>query len=110
MANFCCSIELEPRTLRQGQIDQAREVAVDIMQKKEQNEASSILVEGLKPVASIKEMVMAVQEIDMLHEEDEAKDKIINSITETCCQCSSISTTIDSPNQSLLKEPVSAPF
>lgn len=87
-----------------------QEVAVDIIQKKEQNEASSKFVEGLKPVASIKEMVIAVQEIDMLHKEDEAKDKIINNITETSCQCSCISTAIDSPNQSLLKEPVSAPF
>ncbi|KAL3511754.1 hypothetical protein ACH5RR_024471 [Cinchona calisaya] len=108
MANISCSIESEPRTLRQVQISQAREVAVDIIQNKESNEATNIFVDGLKPVASIKEMVLVVQEIETLTIADEAAKE--NKVTKTCCQCPCTSATMiyDSPDE--LKEPVSAPF
>ncbi|KAA0051034.1 uncharacterized protein E5676_scaffold347G00210 [Cucumis melo var. makuwa] len=43
--NVCCSIELEPKTLNQGQLHQAREVAADVVQKLEPSEASLVLID-----------------------------------------------------------------
>ncbi|KAF7843389.1 uncharacterized protein G2W53_000294 [Senna tora] len=43
-----CSIELEPMTLSQGQLSQAREVAQDVVKKLEPNEASALFIEGLE--------------------------------------------------------------
>ncbi|CAI9114196.1 OLC1v1014857C1 [Oldenlandia corymbosa var. corymbosa] len=124
MANYCCSIELEPRTLREGQLNQAREVAVGIIQKKEEKEATSMFAQGLKPVSSIKEMVMMVQEIETLNiVEDVVVRKLVgdnggnNNTTQTPCQCSCSSPVVNdsSPeiqdqSQLIIKEPVSAPF
>ncbi|KAM3380184.1 hypothetical protein P3S68_005757 [Capsicum galapagoense] len=45
MANFCCPIEMEPKTLKQGQLNLAREVAVDIVQNTESGEASNLFLE-----------------------------------------------------------------
>ncbi|CAK9161524.1 unnamed protein product [Ilex paraguariensis] len=109
MANFCCSIETEPRTLNQGQLTHAREAAVDIVQKKEPKEASSVFVEGMKPVVAIKEMAQVmVLERDSLCNLDESNKK--TNVIETACQCSCPSAVIDSPDEAKFKEPLSAPF
>ncbi|KAK1360187.1 hypothetical protein POM88_044661 [Heracleum sosnowskyi] len=100
MANFCCPIEMEPKTLNEGQLNQAREVAVDIVLNKEAYEATKILVEGLKPVSRGNMIV------DSKIEECKEMIKI-----ETACQCSLTSSVIDSPaDNSKPKEPLSAPF
>ncbi|KAK9281261.1 hypothetical protein L1049_004157 [Liquidambar formosana] len=108
MATTCCSIEMEPRTLNEGQLNQAREVAVDIVQKLEPNEASNAFTEGLRSVVPIKEMEQVGKgdelEIPVEHME---KAQIINGKP---CQCSCSPTIIDSPDQADLREPLSAPF
>lgn len=45
MANVCCPIEMEPRTLSQGQLNNAREAAAGVVQTMEPREASNIFVE-----------------------------------------------------------------
>ncbi|KAK6153640.1 hypothetical protein DH2020_013279 [Rehmannia glutinosa] len=109
MANFCCSIETEPRTLNQGQLNYAREIAVDIVQKNEPDEASSIFketltqIQGLKapPVVGIKEtVVVVVPDANPPHK-----------AVETNCQCSSSALAMESsPEECRVKEPLSAPF
>uniref|UniRef100_A0A5B7CBQ0 Uncharacterized protein n=1 Tax=Davidia involucrata TaxID=16924 RepID=A0A5B7CBQ0_DAVIN len=108
MANFCCSIEMEPRTLNEGQLNSAREVAVDIVQKKEAIEAADIFIEGLRPVVTIKEMAQMALKGDPLNKLVECNENA--GITETSCQCLCTSAITESPDQSKLKEPLSAPF
>ncbi|KAL8098934.1 hypothetical protein AgCh_031593 [Apium graveolens] len=99
MANFCCPIEMEPKTLNEGQLNQAREVAVDIVLRKETYEATQIFVEGLKPVSRGNMIV------------DSKIQECTDMIKETACQCSLTSSTMDSPaDNSKPKEPLSAPF
>nr|XP_009801224.1 PREDICTED: uncharacterized protein LOC104246997 [Nicotiana sylvestris]XP_016473337.1 PREDICTED: uncharacterized protein LOC107795255 [Nicotiana tabacum] len=107
MANFCCSIEMEPKTLNQGQLNLAREVAVDIVQNTESDEASNIFLEGRKAVIEIKE----AQSLENCKEEDYVAQVMkSNVVIEASCQCSCPAAIIDSPDQSKLKEPLSAPF
>ncbi|KAF5957058.1 hypothetical protein HYC85_004283 [Camellia sinensis] len=88
------------------------EVAGDIVQKEEPDEASNIFM-GLKPVSEIKEVV--VQNV----ENGDSKDKVVESeekktdiVIGTSCQCSCTSSIMESPDdlQLKLKEPLSAPF
>ncbi|KAK3219936.1 hypothetical protein Dsin_013906 [Dipteronia sinensis] len=44
MANICCSIEMEPKTLNEGQLNIAREVGADVVQKMESKEATITLI------------------------------------------------------------------
>ncbi|KAL0429857.1 UNVERIFIED_CONTAM: hypothetical protein Sradi_0611700 [Sesamum radiatum] len=121
MANFCCSIELEPRTLNQGQFNHVREIAIDIVQRKEpDDEASTILNhdQGLqKPVVATKEtVVLVVSDVATpAHKaaEECGKEVIETEITtvETYCQCSSSALAVESsPEECRVKEPLSAPF
>ncbi|XP_059644136.1 uncharacterized protein LOC132285916 [Cornus florida] len=114
MASFCCSIEMEPRTLNEGQITLAREVAEDIVQKKEHNEASGIFIEGLRPVVTVKEMTEMAQNQkgDSMLDIIGCKEKAAAAgISETSCQCLRASDIVESPDQAeVLKEPLSAPF
>ncbi|KAI3427655.1 uncharacterized protein J3R85_009214 [Psidium guajava] len=55
MASTRCPIEMEPRTLREGQLNHAREVAADVIQKMEPDKATSIFTEGLKPISPMKD-------------------------------------------------------
>ncbi|CAL5327807.1 unnamed protein product [Camellia sinensis] len=112
MANPCCTIEMEPRTLNGGQITLAREVAGDIVQKEEPDEASNIFM-GLKPVSEIKEVV--VQNVENGDSKDrvvESEEKKTDNVIGTSCQCSCTSSIMESPDdlQLKLKEPLSAPF
>ncbi|KAA8540369.1 hypothetical protein F0562_024712 [Nyssa sinensis] len=109
MANFCCSIETEPRTLNQGQLNYAREAAVDIVQRKETSEALDIFIEGLKPVVTVKEMAKMALEGETVNKLVECNAN--GGITETSCQClCNASAITESPDQAKLKEPLSAPF
>ncbi|KAJ7963058.1 Mannose-6-phosphate isomerase [Quillaja saponaria] len=112
MAKICCSIELEPKTLSQTQLNQAREVAAEVVQKLEPSEASSIFIEGLRPLDPTKEI------IKQMDEDNEGKDEKHFEINEgakivddKACQCLCTTAAIDqSPDQFNLKEPFSAPF
>ncbi|KAL3824385.1 hypothetical protein ACJIZ3_020414 [Penstemon smallii] len=114
MANFCCSIEMEPRTLNQGQLNHAREIAVDIVQKKETNEASNIFIEGLEPIVEIKEVAVVVVSNANPPREAAAAEVMKTEINvETCCQCSCTTDQLvmESPLDACrVKEPLSAPF
>ncbi|KAL1559102.1 hypothetical protein AAHA92_09484 [Salvia divinorum] len=116
MANFCCSIELEPRTLKQGQLDHAREIAVDIVQTKEPDKASTMFTEGLKEVVEIKEpaVVVSVSGENLPRKAVEEGDRggavfkeevVVNM--EAYCQCLVVES---SPECRDIKEPLSAPF
>ncbi|KAL3655539.1 hypothetical protein CASFOL_001325 [Castilleja foliolosa] len=99
MANFCCSIETEPRTLSEGQLNYAREIAVNIVHTKEPNEVSSVIINETesKPLeaGSMKEAAAAAAVV----------------VLDTNCQCSSSALTIEfSPEECRVKEPLSAPF
>ncbi|KAI4329216.1 hypothetical protein L6164_021504 [Bauhinia variegata] len=87
MANICCSIELEPRTLNQGQLNQAREVAVQNL------EASALFVEEMDNEG---EKLLECTEKEKARFADDKN-----------CQCSCIA---ESPRQFDLKQPHSAPF
>ncbi|CAA2959223.1 probable inactive ATP-dependent zinc metalloprotease FTSHI 2, chloroplastic [Olea europaea subsp. europaea] len=89
MADFRCSIETEPN---QGQLHHAKEVAIDIVQKKEADEVSSIFIDGLKPVVAIKNMTVVISEQKV----DETKEK--TQIMETSFQCSLISASLPQPS------------
>ncbi|CAN4089006.1 unnamed protein product [Withania somnifera] len=110
MANFCCSIEMEPKTLNQGQLNLAREIAVDIVQNTESDEASNLFLEGGKQEVQIKEALALIEEAV---QEDNCIGEIVktNVVIEASCQCACPSPIIgDSPEPSKLKEPLSAPF
>ncbi|KAF9690108.1 hypothetical protein SADUNF_Sadunf01G0161500 [Salix dunnii] len=111
MANNCCSIEMEPRTLSEGQLSHAREVAADVAQKMGPKEASAVFINGLRPVVSIKEMSQVEGSRDR-HDNKvgECKEKTAE-IIDRHCQCSGIPKDKESPDHHLnLKEPLSAPF
>ncbi|KAI9162616.1 hypothetical protein LWI28_028976 [Acer negundo] len=120
MANICCSIEMEPKTLNQGQLNIAREVAADVVQKMESKEATIALIKGL-------ESVREDQNYEQILKEENSHNKhviegscaIINSnekppqVIERPCQCSlmtNVNIAAESPDQINLKEPLSAPF
>ncbi|XWS20236.1 hypothetical protein CRYUN_Cryun31cG0082900 [Craigia yunnanensis] len=122
MANVCCSIEMEPRTLNQGQLNQAREMAADVVQKRETREASAIFVEGLGLISGVE-----IKEVDDLALTDEEQKEVgvekhveycnqkAQNIVETPCQCSCNTNNIESPDPNSvilnnLKEPATAPF
>ncbi|BFG24426.1 uncharacterized protein Pyn_04181 [Prunus yedoensis var. nudiflora] len=111
MAKVCCSIELEPRTLSEGQLNHARELAADVVEKMEQEEASAVFIRGLRPVGSMKEMVHMIAE-----EGEQLQSKVVEckeeaQILETpLCQCLCPTVNTQSPDQGRLTEPLSAPF
>nr|GLL17784.1 uncharacterized protein LOC109190400 [Ipomoea trifida] len=88
MANFCCSIETEPRTLNQGQLHLAREVAVDIVQNNQPQQASTIFIQGLKPT----ETVLVVPENNGVdknkNKQEDSADVVTDEKTIVQCLCS----------------------
>ncbi|GLT66283.1 hypothetical protein SLA2020_386540 [Shorea laevis] len=106
MANICCSIELEPRTLKQGQLNHAREMAADAAQKMEQREFS-IFIRGLREIEQIKENEIQLQDDSPQIDQSKKKDQI----TENPCQCSCSVVNNETPDDGMdFKEPVTAPF
>ncbi|XP_077228558.1 uncharacterized protein LOC143861526 [Tasmannia lanceolata] len=106
MESLCYSIEMEPRTLSQGELSTAREEAVFIVQKKEPDEASTIFTEGMRPVTSIKEMEKKVEMTDQLHRLHDLKKSA--EIIRKSWDCACTSTTLEESPK--IKEPLSAPF
>ncbi|KAL5756000.1 hypothetical protein ACOSP7_020423 [Xanthoceras sorbifolium] len=105
----CCCIELEPKTLNQGQLNIAREVAADEIQKMESKEATNPLIKGLEPVGEEE------QNEQILKEENSHKHHVEGNnekpqVIERPCQCSLTNINAESPDQINLKEPLSAPF
>ncbi|KAL4309447.1 hypothetical protein GQ457_01G039550 [Hibiscus cannabinus] len=94
MAKVCCSIEMEPRTLKQGQLHHAREMA----QKMEPEETAAVLIEGIGGV----EVKQEVKE----------EEKGVNIVGRPC-QCACQTLQIESPDPHFnnpVKEPLTAPF
>ncbi|XP_038986573.1 uncharacterized protein LOC103710244 isoform X2 [Phoenix dactylifera] len=54
MERFGCTIEMEPRTLSEGELNDAREAAVAIIQSKEPKEALSIFTQGKSLTGAVK--------------------------------------------------------
>eukprot|EP01018_Ginkgo_biloba_P039798 Gb_21927 [translate_table: standard] len=62
--SLCCrkpSLEKEPRTLNEGEMHDAREVAADIIRSNMPEEAFVIFTKGLRPVRSVQEMEIVLQ-------------------------------------------------
>ncbi|KAM5579152.1 hypothetical protein ABKV19_009104 [Rosa sericea] len=111
MAKVCCSIEMEPRTLSQVQLNHAREMAADVVQKMEPNEASATFSEGLRPISSKRQM----EQEDADGDGEEPKIFLVLELEEAQvyerpCQCLCAAANIETPDQEKLKEPLSAPF
>ncbi|XP_048492195.1 uncharacterized protein LOC104904755 isoform X2 [Beta vulgaris subsp. vulgaris] len=111
MACLPCAIEMEPKTLNEGQINHARAVAIQLM---EPERASDIFVQGLREVESL-------EGIEQIIKEDEVITKLGNSRVDDCskdeknknesshhCLCTTI--LINSPDELTRREPVTAPF
>ncbi|XP_058074215.1 uncharacterized protein LOC131222968 [Magnolia sinica] len=108
MEDLCCAIEKEPRTLNEGELNNAREAAAVIVQK-EAAEALNIFTKGMKPVVSIKEMEKEVEKRNQLHRLVEIKESA--EIIERSCDCQCSSTNLeDSPDKINTPEPLTAPF
>ncbi|XP_030464605.1 uncharacterized protein LOC115684051 [Syzygium oleosum] len=110
MASPCCPIEMEPRTLRQGQLNHAREVAADVIQKMEPNKATSIFTEESKPIEPTKDTRRSAEDGEEVDGELIEPRKQGAECMEKPCQCSCASALSESPDQLMLKEPLSAPF
>ncbi|GMI73140.1 hypothetical protein HRI_000983300 [Hibiscus trionum] len=96
MAKVCCSIEMEPRTLNQGQLNHAREMA----QKMEPKEAAAEFIEGIGGV-EVEQVVTETEE-----------EKGVNVVGRPC-QCACQTLHIESPDPHFnnpVKEPLTAPF
>ncbi|KAK7389574.1 hypothetical protein VNO78_24728 [Psophocarpus tetragonolobus] len=98
MANTSCPIELEPRTLKQVQLTQAREVAAEVVQKLEPCQASALFIQGL---------MHPIQEVMHMDENGSLGEKLVDCMKKAesipddkgChCQCA------------CTEEPLSAPF
>ncbi|KAF3647309.1 putative nucleoporin NUP53-like [Capsicum annuum] len=104
---------MEPKTLKQGQLNLAREVAVDIVQNTESGEASNLFLEGGKTVVQLKEALVLIEEAESALQEADPTGEVVktNVVIQASCQCACPTAIIDdSPEQSKLKEPLSAPF
>ncbi|KAG4211707.1 hypothetical protein ERO13_A02G118500v2 [Gossypium hirsutum] len=96
MANVCCSIEMEPRTLNQGQLNHARGMAADVAQKMDPKEASASFIEGIGLMTSGGEIKEVVTELTLT--DDEEKEVGVQNIVERPCQCSCKINNIESPD------------
>ncbi|KAL2338039.1 hypothetical protein Fmac_012485 [Flemingia macrophylla] len=104
MANTSCPIELEPRTLNQVQLTQAREVAAEVVQKLEPCEASALFIEGLmNPIQEDDENGTPTDK-KLLLDCMKKTDTIPIPDDKSChCQCACAT-------EDLFKQPLSAPF
>ncbi|XP_015572831.1 uncharacterized protein LOC8273799 [Ricinus communis] len=110
MSNVCCSIELEPRTLKQGQLIHAREIAADVVQKMKAEEAYTVFIKGLRPEKQMDQIEENKHQEDHHQEPVDYCHKDKGEDFESPCQCSVITSNIESPDQINIKEPLSAPF
>ncbi|GAV77552.1 hypothetical protein CFOL_v3_21023 [Cephalotus follicularis] len=101
MANIRRSIELEPRTLNQGQLHHVREVAAGAVQKMEPKEGSATFERGA---------VIPVMEMQQMEAKRDLVDKFVKctqkaKIDERPCQCSCNTNDIECLNQMKLGPP-----
>ncbi|XP_072961124.1 uncharacterized protein [Typha angustifolia] len=68
------SIEMEPRTLNVGELNNAREEAMEI-QEKEPMEASNIFTEGMKGISTIEEKEKELERQNNVHRLMEIKEE-----------------------------------
>ncbi|XP_042492449.1 uncharacterized protein LOC122072011 isoform X2 [Macadamia integrifolia] len=109
MACLSCSIEMEPKTLNQGQLNNAMEAAADIVQKMKPHKASNVFIEGLRPVAPISRRKEKLKKREKLHSIAYGKEHVL--VIERSRECSCSSSRINkSPEKAILREPLSAPF
>nr|DAD44635.1 TPA_asm: hypothetical protein HUJ06_002865 [Nelumbo nucifera] len=105
MAHPSFFIEMEPRTLSEGELKDVRVAAVDIIKKLEAKKATDVFIEGLSPVVSIKDMEKLVKRRDELHKLEKCEE--VAQVTD--CSCTSVNVD-ESPDKAKLREPLSAPF
>ncbi|KAG9150990.1 hypothetical protein Leryth_003110 [Lithospermum erythrorhizon] len=86
------------------------DVAVEIVLKKEANEATSLFIQGMHPVVDVKEITGRDEQVEELLNKDKHADQ--TTPIGTSCQCSCPSAQRESPTyqSNKLKEPVSAHF
>ncbi|KAF4398064.1 hypothetical protein CsatB_012181 [Cannabis sativa] len=112
MANVNSSIESEPRTLKEEQLNLAREVAADAVQKLEPHEATIIFIERMTPVGG------SIQKMKQISEKEDEVGRVLKETREIIeipcqCTCTCTPTTIirtESVEQNKLREPLSSPF
>ncbi|KAK9677063.1 hypothetical protein RND81_11G119600 [Saponaria officinalis] len=119
MAGVPCAIELEPKTLNPLQINHARELAV-VIQKIDPQEAPNLFIQGLQQVKSSEDLGQINEGQDgnfvgnnMVDESNTEMDNntptnIIKEQRPHNCLCANF--LIDSPDDIVHKEPVTAPF
>ncbi|XP_010253996.1 PREDICTED: uncharacterized protein LOC104595110 [Nelumbo nucifera] len=105
MAHLCYSIEMEPKTLNEGELNDARVAAVDIIQKMDPKKASDVFTEGLRPVISVKEMKEKTERRDQLHKLVKCEE--FAQVTDCLCTLENID---ESPDKAMFRETLSAPF
>ncbi|XP_062086798.1 uncharacterized protein LOC133793457 [Humulus lupulus] len=112
MANVSSSIESEPRTLKEEQLNLAREVAADVVQNLEPHEATIIFIERMRPAGgSIQKMKQKSEEEEVGHGKLKEKREIIEIPCQCTCTCTPTTIiTTESLEQNQLGEPLSAPF
>ncbi|CAL9771177.1 unnamed protein product [Musa acuminata subsp. burmannicoides] len=66
MDRLGCPIEMEPKTLNEGELSNAREAAVEIIQTKVAKEASTIFTQGKKAVKTAEQMRKEIEKRDQL--------------------------------------------
>ncbi|KAL9244611.1 hypothetical protein vseg_018372 [Gypsophila vaccaria] len=108
MASIPCAIELEPKTLNPIQINHARELAV-VIQKIDPQEAPNLFIQEAQEVKSPENLGPINEEYDEIsnNEMDNNAPTIIKEMPHNCL-CANMF--IDSPDDLIHKEPVTAPF
>uniref|UniRef100_A0A803NZ54 Uncharacterized protein n=1 Tax=Cannabis sativa TaxID=3483 RepID=A0A803NZ54_CANSA len=76
MANVNSSIESEPRTLKEEQLNLAREVAADAVQKLEPHEATIIFIERMTPVGG------SIQKMKQISEKEDEVGRVLKETRE----------------------------
>ncbi|KAJ8479643.1 hypothetical protein OPV22_023370 [Ensete ventricosum] len=66
MDRLGCPIEMEPKTLTEGELSNAREAAVEIIQTKVPKEASTIFIQGKKAVKTAEQTRTEIKTRDRL--------------------------------------------
>ncbi|KAJ4718060.1 Mannose-6-phosphate isomerase [Melia azedarach] len=111
--NLCCSIEMEPKTLSEVQLNHAREVAAYVVQELEPKEASIIFIKGLEPVEVDRDKEEKAQDFLKPVESNAVVNVQKTTTIEKPCQCSliKVNNVVAPPDDEInLKGPLSAPF
>ncbi|CAI0474705.1 unnamed protein product [Linum tenue] len=113
-AKICCPIEMEPKTLSEGQLNHARELAADVVLNLEPEEVSTIFTKKATTLVS-PNIAAAGGTVDgQMRKKDEAVAAADDGAV-AACQCCCIDPTNSfggglSLDELKLKEPLTAPF